>query len=355
MGIPAFVGAALRGKAWALALVPLLALLARPAVAAELVTLGGRTMGTTWSVRVAPPDGVPATRVAHGIQAALDTVDAQMSTWKPGSDLSRFNRARAGSCPVLPPAFFTVLRHALDVARDSGGAYDPTVGPLVGLWGFGPGEQAHRPPSEQAIAAARRRVGWQRIRIDPATRRACQPGGVSLDLSAVAKGYGVDQVGRYLDGLGARAWLVEVGGELKARGRKPDGTPWRVGVERPDAAAGAVERADQLAGAVRLEDRAIATSGDYRHAFEDHGRTYSHHIDPRTGRPVPHRLASVSVLAPDAMAADPIGTTLMVLGPEEGMAWARARHLAVLFVLRTPQGFERRMTRAFAAAWEARP
>ena len=327
----------------------LLVVVTAPALATNLQELHGRTMGTTWSVRLLPPPGVSAPALQDGIQAELDAVDGQMSTYKPDSDLSRFNRAPAGSWQRLPPEFFTVLQHALQVARDSDGAYDPTVGPLVNLWGFGPDQRPRQPPSAADIAAAKARVGWWKLQLDPARRSARQPGGLQLDLSAVAKGYGVDQVGRYLQRSGVANWLVEVGGELKAHGRKPDGSAWRVGIERPDAAIGAVRSADELIDTVVLDDQAIATSGDYRHVFEDHGRYYSHHIDPRSGWPVPHEVASVSVLADQAMQADPLGTTLSVLGAERGMAFAREHHLAVLMIVRTADGFEQRMSPAFAA------
>jgi len=321
-----------------------------PVAAAQLQHLHGRTMGTTWSVVADLPSTTTSEAVQQGIQAELDRVDGQMSTYKPGSDLSRFNRAPAGTWQELPPEFFTVLRHALQLAKDSDGAYDPTVGPLVNLWGFGPDQRPRQPPTAQAIAAARARVGWWKLQIDPATRRVRQPGGVYLDLSAVAKGYGVDQVARYLQRAGVEAYLVEVGGELRAHGRKPDGSVWRVGIERPDAAAGAVVDADELIDTVALDERAIATSGDYRHVFEDGGRYYSHHIDPRSGYPVPHEVASVSVLAKDCMQADPLGTTLSVMGADRGMAFAQAHGLAVLMIVRTPGGFVQRMSPAFAAA-----
>lgn len=313
----------------------------------------GQTMGTTWSVQWVAPPGLVAATVQSGIQAELDRVDAQMSTYKPQSALSRFNRAPAGSWQTLPAEFFTVLQHALQLAQDSGGAYDPTVGPLVDLWGFGPDRRPRHPPSEAAIAAAKARIGWWKLKLDPVTRRAWQPGGVALDLSSVAKGYSVDQVGRYLQRMGVTAYLVEVGGELKGHGHKPDGTPWRVGIEQPDAAIGAVTDADELVRTITLRDRAIATSGDYRHVYEDGGRFYSHHIDPRTGYPVPHEVASVSVLAKDGLQADPLGTTLSVLGAARGMAYAEKHQLAVLMIVRTADGFEQRLSPAFAA--ELRP
>jgi len=331
------------------AAVLLLVVAIAPALATDLQELHGRTMGTTWSVRLVPPPGVSAQALQDGIQAELDAVDGQMSTYKPDSDLSRFNRAPAGSWQRLPPEFFTVLQYALQLAKDSDGAYDPTVGPLVNLWGFGPDRRPRQPPSAADIAAAKARVGWWKLQLDPVGQRARQPGDLYLDLSAVAKGYGVDQVGRHLQRLGITNWLVEVGGELKAHGRKPDGSAWRVGIERPDAAIGAVRSADELIDAVVLDDQAIATSGDYRHVFEDHGRYYSHHIDPRSGWPVPHEVASVSVLADQTLQADPLGTTLSVLGAERGMAFAREHHLAVLMIVRTADGFEQRMSPAFAA------
>lgn len=313
----------------------------------------GETMGTTWSVSVVAPSAVDADALRRGIQAEVDTVDRQMSTWKPDSDLSRFNRAPPGTWQTLPQEFFTVLAYALQLARDTDGAYDPTVGPLVNLWGFGPERRPHEAPSAEAIAVARARVGWERIRVDPATRRAWQPGGAYVDLSSVAKGFSVDEVTRYLDRMGATAYLVEVGGELRARGTRPDGRPWHVGIERPGAAAGAVDDAAQIGQVVALRDRAIATSGDYRHFFESGANRYSHHIDPRSGKPVTNAVASVSVIATDCMHADSLGTTMTVLGPDEGMAYARRHGLAVLFILRTPGGFEERMSPAFRAALDS--
>ncbi len=308
--------------------------------------LHGETMGTTWSVRVVVPAGVSLHDLQAGIQRCLDLVDRQMSTYKPHSDLSRFNTAPAGTWHPLPSACFTVLAHALKLARDTGGAYDPTVGPLVNLWGFGPDARTHRAPSGQVIVDARARIGWWKVKLDATTEMAFQPGGIYLDLSSVAKGYSVDLVGAWLDEVGVTAWLIEVGGELKGKGMKPDGSPWRIGIERPDAT-------EQLDRIVSLSGRAIATSGDYRRSYDSGDATYSHHIDPRSGYPVPHTVASVSILATQAMTADPLGTALTVLGPEHGLAYARERNLAVLFVLHGEHGFEERMSPAFVEALRA--
>jgi thiamine biosynthesis lipoprotein len=313
-------------------------------------SLQGATMGTTWSVRVVLSTDTPLHALHEGIQSRLDRVDEQMSTYKPQSVLSRFNSAPAGTWHVLPAECFEVVAHALQVARDSGGAYDPTVGPLVNLWGFGPDAPTGEPPSSEAIAVSLERVGWWKLKLDASTLSLYQPGGVYLDLSSVAKGYSVDLAGSYLDSLGIQAWLVEVGGEMKGQGTKPDGSPWRIGIERPGAATGAVNRMDQLSQVVTLSGRAIATSGDYRRQFEAAGTSFSHHIDPRTGKPVPHRVASVSVLAGNAMHADPLGTLMTVLGPEQGLVYASERGLAVLFILHREQGLEERFSPAFAAA-----
>ena len=313
------------------------------------VVLHGPTMGTTWTVKLVVPAGRDTGELQRVVQEEVDRVVAQMSTYEADSDLSRYNRAPAGTWQALPPEFFGVLAYALDLARDTGGAYDPTVGPLVNAWGFGPGAHAHRVPSDADIDAARARVGWQRVKLDPATRRVFQPGGSYIDLSSVAKGFGTDQVARRLEREGVTDFLIDISGELRAHGRRPDGGDWQVGIEKPGAATGAAESVDEIARVVTLRDRAIATSGDYRHFFEDGGRFYSHHIDPRSGRPVEHRIASVTTIADDCMHADSIGTALMVLGPERGMAWARERGLAVLMILHDGERFVERTTPAFDA------
>lgn len=315
---------------------------------ATLQRLSGETMGTTWSVTVkADATALPA--LQRGIQARLDTVVAQMSTWEPGSDLSRFNAAPAGTRQPLPPEMQHVMRAALALAEESGGAFDPTVGPLVNLWGFGPEGERIAPDADQ-MAAARTWVGWQRLQLD-ANGVMTQPGGVYVDLSGIAKGYGVDQVAGFLREQEVPAYLVEVGGELRSHGRKPDGTVWRVAVEQPspdDLDPGASTPA-----VIALDGMAMATSGDYRHFFDEHGQRYSHTIDPRSGRPVAHGLASVTVLHHDCMQADALATALTVLGPEQGWEYARRHGLAALLVWHDGTGFDSRMTPAFQSALAA--
>jgi FAD:protein FMN transferase len=309
-------------------------------------SLGGDAMGSTWTVKLVRTDASPdLATLQAGIQAQLDTVDRQMSAWKPESDLSRFNAAPAGTWQTLPPELFTVLDAALVLARDTDGAYDPTVGPLVNLWGFGPGPKTITIPDKAALAAARARVGWRRIALDRTTQRARQPGGATIDLSSIAPGFAVDQVTRYLERVGIADFLVEHGGELRARGHRPGALGWRVGIEQPDTD-------DGLALVVVLSDRASGASGDYRKFYEREGRRFSHHIDPRTGAPVTHTLASVTVLAENGMRADATAAALSILGPDAGLMYARRRGIAALFVTRRPDGFTQTMTPGFAAARE---
>lgn len=308
-------------------------------------TLYGETMGTRWCVQLCAPQRAPLQALHAGVQAQLDTVVAQMSTWKPESGISRYNRAPAGSWHALPDEFSTVLRCALEVAAASDGAYDPTVAPLVALWGFGAGGgEDRRVPDDAAIADALARTGWRRIVFDSGTRRVLQPGDVALDLSAIAKGYGVDAVAAWLRAKGIDAALVDVGGELAGYGRKPDGECWQVLVEAaPD------DEDEARPCVITLDGCAAATSGDHWHRFEADGRSYSHTIDPRSGRPAPHASAAVTVIAADAMHADAWATALTVLGVDAGLTFTETHGLAARFVLRTDNGIVTRSTRAFDA------
>ncbi|HVJ36319.1 MAG TPA: FAD:protein FMN transferase [Stenotrophomonas sp.] len=316
----------------------------------ELAALGGATMGTTWRVQVALRRGRDLHGLHAGIQAALDEVVAQMSTWEADSDISRYNDAEAGSGAVLPASFAHVLQVALEVATASGGAFDPTVGPLVALWGFGSARGPLRVPAAGALAATRARVGWQRLQWDAGARRLVQPGGVALDLSGIAKGHGVDVVVAYLRHAGVAAALVEVGGELRGYGTKPDGQPWRVLVESaPEEDAASALPARVLA----LRDLAVATSGDRWHHFEVGEQRYSHTFDPRLGRPVPAAPAAVTVVAGDAARADAWATAMTVLGPGAGLRLAQGLSLPVRFLVREADAWREHMTPAFKALLEA--
>ena len=303
----------------------------------------GETMGTIWTVRAVLVDGQDAGGVEAGIRAVLDNVIAQMSNWSDASDLSRFNHAAADTWVTLPEDCFAVLQAALRTARDSGGGYDPSAGPLVDLWGFGPAGKRHTAPTADDVARVRQHCGWQRIEIDAPQRRARQPGGLSLDFCAIAKGFAVDAVSRYLDAQGLPHHLVEIGGELCGQGLKPDGMPWWGELESPAADGGTTRTLVALLGL------SVATSGDYRRYFEQDGRRFAHTIDPRTGYPAVHALASVTVLHRECMMADALSTALTVLGPEAGLTFATRQGLAARFLVRTPAGFDELVTPAFAA------
>ncbi|MDQ2822105.1 MAG: FAD:protein FMN transferase [Pseudomonadota bacterium] len=303
----------------------------------------GLSMGTSWSARVVLE--APFVNLQASLQAELDKVVAQMSHWEPASDLGRFNRAPAGSWHTLPPEFATVIAYALQVAQDSGGAYDPCAGALVNLWGFGPEDRFDQPgfqaPSPDAIAAvlATRRA----VQFDADASRLFQPAGVQLDLSSVAKGFAVDQMARCLRMQGVRHFLVEAGGELRGAGVKPDGQPWWVALEGvPD-----VKSLESTVAA--LHGLAMATSGDYRRYFSYQRQRASHTLDPRSGFPITNDVASVTVLHPSCMAADALSTAMSVLGGEAGLAFAEQRGLAARFLLRHPGALAEVTTSAYRA------
>ena len=311
------------------------------------VAFSGTTMGTTWNVKVAGDDlGPEALRmIGQGIGNALDDVVRRMSTWESSSELSRFNALDSSLPFVITPPVVDVLTIAQAVSRRSNGAFDVTVGPLVEAWGFGRSDPAPSPPSNAEIARLLERVGYRGLRLDAraGTVIKIHPR-AEIDVSAIAKGYGVDRVAEALEDLGHGDYLVEVGGELRARGRKRGGDDWRVAIERPS------EGVRRLHRVLALQDAAMATSGDYRNYYERDGQRLSHTLDPRSGRPIAHALASVSVVHPSATWADAWATALNVLGPEAGYALAESEGLAAHFIVRDPPGeFETRSTPAFAA------
>ena len=304
-------------------------------------------MGTTFAVRVVADDLGDERRA--GLRAAIEQtlagVDERMSTYRPESEVSRFNRARTTDPFPVSADTLAVLRHALEISELTGGAFDVTVGPLVDAWGFGPAGDPAALPTDGDIDRLRRQVGFRKLRIDPAASSIRkQDPRLALDLSALAKGYAVDRVAERLQAEGLGSYLVEVGGEVRAGGLSPRGDPWRVGIERPAPGPPAVQRR------VRLRDRALATSGDYRNYYDVDGRRVSHTIDPRSGRPVEHGLASVSVVDPLCVRADAIATALGVLGPDAGYELAVAQGWAALLIVRRDDGaLHERETPAFAA------
>lgn len=296
-------------------------------------------MGTTWSVTIAGAADESLGPVRLAIEAVLAGIIAQMSPWEPASDISLFNASPAGTWRRLPPDFTTVLACALDVAEASNGAYDPTIGPLVNLWGFGPTGRRVDIPADEDIGEALMQVGWRRLVKD--SDAVLQPGGVYLDLSSIAKGYAVDQVSACLDCFGLSHHLVEIGGELRGHGMKPDGAPWWVAVERSNP--------DDIETVIALHGLSIATSGGSRRFIEWNGERLPHVIDPHTGRPMRNGTEQVTVLHRNCMVADTWATALMVLEAQEALALATQHDLAARIVARAAGGVRERLTPAFAA------
>ncbi len=311
----------------------------------ESYAFRGATMGTYYAVKVAAA-GLSEARLAEVraiIEGELEDVNSKMSTWVEESELSLFNRHAETTLFEVSSSTFEVVSAALEVAEITGGAYDVTVGPLVNAWGFGakgdlPG------PSDEEIRRLVDSVGYAKLELDAdASALRKQRGDLYCDLSSIAKGYAVDRVAEALLAAGFDDVWVEVGGEVRAAGRNAEGRVWRLGIERPNLKPGALQRIVPLDGA------AVATSGDYRNYRELNGARISHIIDPRTGWPVHHRLASVSVVHPRCMIADALATALMVLGPDEGRELARRENLAVLFLVREGEDYREIMTPAFKA------
>jgi thiamine biosynthesis lipoprotein len=310
-------------------------------------------MGTTWSVRLIPPPALDRMAFQSAIEEELARIISLFSHWDPRSELSRLNAAPPGFWAVSEP-FWDLLNKAMDLADDTNGAVDPALGALVDLWGFGP--PGPRPlngfgtgptvPFEEEVEAARALSGWGVVRFNREARAVQQLGGVKLDLSGIAKGHAVDCVSERLTRMGATHHLVEIGGELRGAGVKPDAMPWWAELQQAPGAPGPPAVA-------ALFDMACATSGDWVRSFEAYGQTYSHTLDGRTGRPVENGVASVTVLAEAAMYADAMATALTVMGPEEGPAWAADMNIAAAFVVRTEGGMIETVTPAFSAMLSA--
>ncbi len=295
------------------------------------IKLEGATMGTTYTVRYVLETDTPASSEMHClIDAELERVNQQMSTYISDSEISTFNRSKSTDWYAVSSETAQVVDIARQISASSGGAFDITVAPLVNLWGFGPDKESDRIPADRDIEARMAHVGYRLldVRLEPPGLKKRHPS-LSIDLSAIAKGHGVDRVGKVLSTHGIHRYFVEIGGEIAARGTRPDGQSWQVGIEAPSD-----ERDIQTI--VGLVDAAIATSGDYRNYYERDGQRYSHTINPSTGRPVTHTLASASVVAENCALADAIATCMMVLGPEDGMKLAEENDWLVLLMRREP-------------------
>jgi thiamine biosynthesis lipoprotein len=309
------------------------------------VVLSGKTMGTTYETKFFGVESDEAVaELGEAIEAELKEVNRQMSTYLPDSEISRFNASESSDWFEVSLETEQVVRRSLEIAAESGGAFDPTVMPLVRLWKFGP-EKEKQPafPDDESIAAAKSHVGYSLIetRTDPPALRKSDPR-AEIDLSAIAKGHGVDRVAAVLERAGAGSWYVEIGGEILTSGAKPDGSPWIVGIETPSP------EGRSAATFVRVVGEALATSGDYRNFYEVAGVRYSHTIDPMTGRPVEASLASVSVLAKNCADADAYATAISVLGEGRGMRLAETAGIDVMSIVRDASVLRTRRTPGFA-------
>ncbi len=302
--------------------------------------LAGQTMGTTWSVKIAHAENAPVSSATQGqIEALLAEVNRQMSTWQKDSEISLFNNQPAPYSVDVSPPFARLIMAALEVSQLSGGKFDPTIGPVVNLWGFGPPKSENRLPTDDEINDARSNVGYQAIQVQASTLSKNADRG--LDLSAMAKGHGVDVVADHLISMGYLDHLVEIGGEMRAGGDKAELGAWRVAIEKPIDDERAIQQI------IEVSNIGIATSGDYRNFRQIAGQRFHHAMDPVTGRPVTHDLGSVTVLHPSAAMADAWATTLLVMGPEQGMQLAEQQNLATYFVTRGQGGLTTQHSSAF--------
>jgi thiamine biosynthesis lipoprotein len=305
--------------------------------------IGGHTMGTTYVVKyAADSDG---SRPGHDvlvslIQATLDEINRLMSTYQSDSELMRFNAHTAAAGFQVSDNTAEVFRAALQISEETNGAFDITVGPIVNAYGFGPDAKPESQPSDELLAMLSKRIGYKMVHLDGNTLTKDRAD-IYCDLSAIAKGYGVDVIARALREKGIDNYMIEIGGEVRTRGTKPDGEPWRIGIQRPD------DSARMVLSVIELRGKSMATSGDYRNFYVVDGKRVSHTIDPRTGRPITHNLASVTVVDDKCMFADAWATALMVLGPDEGYDLAVKKDLAASFIIRSGAGFTMKSTPAF--------
>ena len=309
---------------------------------ADVVKFSGKAMGTTWSVLVVD-DGADGVDLEAAITKEIDVVEDEMSHYRAASEISRFNAHEDADWFPVSTGFARVVSLALIVGAASGGAFDVTLGPVIDAWGFGKERHRHAPTAAQ-LTAARALTGHEHLAVQehPAAIKKALPS-LALNLSAIAKGHGVDRVAMLLEARGVDDYLVEIGGEIRVAGEKKPGVQWKVAIERPRS------HGRELDKPLPMATGAVATSGDYRIFWMDENRRYSHLIDPRSGRPTPHALASASVFAPTCAEADAWATTMMILGPDDALSLAEKLDLPVMLIVRIGEGrYEQRTSRAYA-------
>ena len=322
--------------------------------------LSGHTMGTRYTVKIIdPPTVLDKTVVENGVSEVLSQTDELMSTYKITSEVSQFNKISEGEWFPISPETFFVVNLAQEISHLSQGSFDVTVSPLIELWGFGKGDSANTIPSEEKLQAALRQVGYGSLLLDDDVKAMRKDKPLTVNLSAVAKGYAVDRIAQRLMSFNLDSFLIEVGGEIWAKGLKPGKRPWRIAVESPATDLKSVNGSGSGDGVVSLNEVrvvqriidvsevGVATSGDYRNYFENHGQRYSHIIDPVVGAPVQHNLVSVTVVDASTARADAWATALLVMGLERGLEAAEKNRLAVFFISKTNSGFKETMSQRF--------
>ncbi|MBY7909069.1 FAD:protein FMN transferase [Vibrio fluvialis] len=327
-------------KTWLVALASLL-LLAGCEQPPQQVHLSGPTMGTSYNIKYLQQDGLPSSDDLHKeIDRLLEEVNDQMSTYRKDSELSRFNQYKGIDPFEVSNQTATVVKEAIRLNGLTEGALDVTVGPLVNLWGFGPEARPEVVPTDAELAERKANTGIHHLSVDGNKLSKDLPH-LYVDLSTIAKGWGVDVVANYIESQGIHNYMVEVGGEIRLKGLNRDGVPWRIAVEKPTVDERSIQEI------IEPGDMAIATSGDYRNYFERDGVRYSHIINPQTGRPIHNRVVSVTVLDKSCMTADGLATGLMVLGDEKGIEIAEQNHIPVFMIVKTDDGFKEIASSAF--------
>lgn len=318
-----------------------LAVLAGCSKPAEQIHLSGPTMGTGYNVKYISAQGQPKVEdIQKDIDAILEKVNDEMSTYRPDSELSRFNQHRDNTPFIVSADTATVVREALRINKLTEGAMDVTVGPIVNLWGFGPEDRPDTIPSAEKLEERRAITGIEHLS-ETGNALIKDIPELYVDLSSIAKGRGTDEVADYLESVDINNYMVEVGGEIRVKGKNRDGVAWRIAVEKPAVNQRSVEHI------IEPGDMAIATSGDYRNYFEEDGVRYSHIINPKTGNPINNKVVSVTVLNPSCMTADGLSTGLMVLGEIDGLRVANQHNIPVLYIVKTEDGFKEYSSDAF--------
>ncbi len=307
----------------------------------EEVLLQGKTMGTTYNIKIVNENNsVNSEKIHQGIDALLVQLNQEMSTYIPDSELSLFNRSTSLAAVEMSKGLKRVITEAIRLGKLSEGKLDVTVGPLVNLWGFGPEYRPETVPTAAELLQTKSRIGLQHLAVSGNKISKAIPS-LYVDLSTIAKGYGVDLVAEYLEYNGVNNYLVEIGGEMRLKGFKHTGELWHVAIEKPVTDQRAVFQV------IIPKDNAVATSGDYRNYYEADGQRFSHIIDPDTGKPIDHKMVSVTVIHPSSMTADGLSTAMMVMGEEKAIAFAEKNEIAAYMIIKTDHGFVEQSTVKF--------